>query len=104
MAKHRVAALEEIPPGTLLQVEVAGLPICLAHAQDCIYAIADTCTHEGAPLSEGILSGVEIECPWHSSRFSLTTGEVCGLPAEEPVRTFTVSVDAADIYIEVDDS
>ena len=35
----KVAALDDLPPGTLLGVEVAGVRVCLANADAEIYAI-----------------------------------------------------------------
>jgi nitrite reductase/ring-hydroxylating ferredoxin subunit len=80
------------------------VPVCLAHAEDGhFYAIGDTCTHEEFSLSEGELWGMDVECPQHGSRFNLLTGKVTGLPAVVPARTYSVSVEGEDVYVEVPD-
>ena len=40
------------------------------------YAIGDTCTHRGGPLSEGDVQGTKVTCPWHGAHFDLKTGAV----------------------------
>ena len=86
----------------LKRIAVDGLEICLAHAEDgSYYAIEDTCTHEEYSLAEGELWGMEVECPQHGSRFDLRTGQVRGLPAVIPARTFPVEVQDGDVYVDV---
>jgi len=47
LTKHCVAALDELPVGSMRSVDVEGEPVCLAHAEDGgFYAIGDVCTHE----------------------------------------------------------
>ncbi len=61
--------------------EFNGVPILLVRRGSRIFALAETCSHYGAPLSEGRLDGDSIICPWHSSRFDLATGCVINGPA-----------------------
>ena len=102
MARHRVASTADVPAESLKKVEAEGVAICLAHAEDGnFYAIGDVCTHENFLLSQGELFGMEVECPQHGSRFNLQTGKVTGLPAVFPARTYTVTVEDGDVYVEV---
>jgi len=101
-AEHEVAKLEDLPPGELLRVDVAGVPICLARLRSgSVHAIGDTCTHEQESLSDGYLDGEDVECPLHASRFNVHTGDVEGLPAEEPVATYTVRTEGGSIFVEL---
>jgi 3-phenylpropionate/trans-cinnamate dioxygenase ferredoxin component len=83
---------------------VAGRAICLVHCSDGrFFAVSDECTHENdASLSEGWVSGTEIECARHNSIFSLETGAALSMPACDPLRTFRVTVAGDDLLIEVD--
>jgi len=91
-----------VPPESLKRVEAGGIPICLAHAEDgAFYAIGDVCTHEEYSLSEGELWDLSVECPQHGSRFDLRDGHVTGLPAVIPARTFPVTVEGDDVYVDV---
>ena len=100
--KHLVGKLDDMEVDTIKNVVIDGQEICLAHAEDgSYYAIDDICSHEEFNLSEGEIWGLEVECPAHGSRFHLMTGEVSGPPATEPVRTFPVTVEEDDVYIEL---
>jgi nitrite reductase/ring-hydroxylating ferredoxin subunit len=98
---HKVATRKQLPPGASLAVEVGGRRIALVHAEGTIYAIGDECTHRGGPLSEGVLSGTAVCCPWHGAEFDLRTGMPLGPPAEKPVPTYRVRVSGEDIEVEV---
>jgi 3-phenylpropionate/trans-cinnamate dioxygenase ferredoxin subunit len=102
MAKHQVGKVEDVEVDTMKKIVVDGQEICLAHAEDGLYyAIADICTHEEYSLSEGELWGLDVECPAHGSRFNLQTGTVTGLPAVVPAKTYPVTVEGDDVYVEI---
>jgi nitrite reductase/ring-hydroxylating ferredoxin subunit/uncharacterized membrane protein len=61
-----------------------GVPILLVRRGSRIFALAETCSHFSAPLSEGKLEGDSIVCPWHQSRFDLADGHVINGPAVHP--------------------
>ena len=96
-------ALADIAPGTARRVVVGGVPVALVRIDDDVYAIGDTCTHANVSLSEGEVwcDEREIECPKHSSTFSLTTGEPLTLPATQPVPVFRTEVDGDIVTIYV---
>jgi len=48
---------------------------------DLVFALKETCSHAGGPLSEGTLAGDTIVCPWHASAFRLRDGAVRHGPA-----------------------
>ncbi|TMD92712.1 MAG: non-heme iron oxygenase ferredoxin subunit [Chloroflexi bacterium] len=102
MARYRVASVDEMPVESLKKVEAGRTPVCLAHAEDGkFYALNDICTHEEFSLCEGELWGMDVECPQHGSRFNLVTGKVTGLPAVIPAKTYPVTVEGADVFVEV---
>jgi 3-phenylpropionate/trans-cinnamate dioxygenase ferredoxin subunit len=100
--RYRVGALDDIKPGNLRRVDPNGVPVCLARLLSGeVHALSDICSHEYIELSDGDLDGDEVECPAHGSRFSVTTGEVSGLPANDPVAVYPVVVDGDDIFVEL---
>ena len=104
MTRQRVARASDLPVESLTQVEVDGVPICLIHAEDGnFYAIGDICTHEDYSLSEGDLWEMSVECPRHGSRFDVRTGKVTGLPAVIPAKTYPVTIENDEIYVELGD-
>ncbi len=99
----RVAALAEVPPGSLLGVEIGDERICLANVEGEIYALADNCTHQEFPLSAGTLEEDQLECAWHGARFDVTDGRALCLPAIRPVRTYEVRIEEGSIFVAVGD-
>ena len=68
------------PPVDVL-VEVEDRLIVLTHVEGKYYAIDDVCTHDGGPLSDGVLSGHAIACPRHGAKFDIRTGKALTMPA-----------------------
>ncbi len=102
MTRHRVARLSEIGRSELKRVEVNGIAICLVRLEEGdVYAIDDTCTHEFFSLSEGELYNGAVQCPMHGSLFDARTGSVTGLPAVEPVSTYSVVVEDDEIFVDI---
>lgn len=97
----RVALLSDIPPGTLLGVEVDEKRICLANVDDEIYAFQDNCSHKDFPLSAGRIDDGKLECAWHGAKFDMQTGRALSLPAIKPIRTYEVTVENGEIFIAV---
>ena len=65
----KVAQKGDIPPGKCVSVEVNGQRVALFNVDGAYYAIGDTCTHRGGPLSEGDLDVKVVTCPWHGATF-----------------------------------
>ncbi|MFQ5851114.1 MAG: Rieske (2Fe-2S) protein [Candidatus Binatia bacterium] len=97
----KVAKTSEVIPGQGKMVEVNGKKIALFNVDGSFYAIDDTCTHRGGPLSEGSLGEKHVTCPWHGAVFDVTTGETLGPPAPTGVVRYNVRVEGADIEVEV---
>ncbi|MDX1431349.1 MAG: non-heme iron oxygenase ferredoxin subunit [Gammaproteobacteria bacterium] len=103
MSEERVVAVhaDELPPGRMTCVMLAGRRILVANVAGTFYATDDTCTHEDASLSSGSLKGELVKCPLHGSRFSLRTGEPMEDPAEEWLRCYPVSVRDGEVLVEL---
>jgi len=95
----RVASLDEVPPGTVLGVEVGEERICLANVDGEVYALADSCTHQEFPLSAGLLEEDQLECAWHGARFEVSSGRALCLPAIRPVKTYDVKLEDGAILV-----
>ena len=97
----KVAETKDVPPGTAKAVEAEGRKIALFNSGGAYYAIDDTCTHRGGPLSEGEVDGTVVTCPWHRATYDITTGNVLGPPAPRGVARYEVRIDGSDIKVEV---
>ncbi len=87
MAELSFASLIERKP---VKVDLEGTPVCVTKIGEEIFAIADTCSHSDASLSEGDVTDFKIECWLHGAEFDLRTGDVLTPPASIPVETFEV--------------
>ena len=87
-----VVAVDDLPPGNHMSVEVEGAVMVVVNLDGEFYAIEDICTHDGSDISSGCVVDGSIECPRHGARFDIRTGEVTAPPAYEPVDVFPVRV------------
>jgi len=100
VAKHAVAKVSEIAPGTSRRVVVDSTEILLCNVEGKIYAIEDVCTHDGGPLDQGELDGECVVCPRHGATFDVRTGDALTLPAVLPVMTYEVSIEGDNVFVD----
>ncbi len=95
--------LVDIPDGEATRVEGGPFGICLARVGDDVYALADRCSHQEWPLSDGEVEtyGCSIECTKHGSTFSLKDGAPECLPATSPVAVYPVRVEGDEVIVSV---
>jgi 3-phenylpropionate/trans-cinnamate dioxygenase ferredoxin subunit len=74
MPAVQVATKGQIPPGTMKAFPVEGAEVLVANCDGMFYAVSNTCTHMGGPLSKGKLNGFVVECPLHGANFDVRTG------------------------------
>ena len=73
-------AVEDLPVGTMRRVTFGDRDVLLANIDGAILATDDRCPHMSAPLSLGTLTACVVDCPLHSGRFDLCTGETVQMP------------------------
>lgn len=92
-------AFSELPEGKPQKISLGERDVCVARIGDEVFAIADTCTHSEASLSEGEISNYKIECWLHGAEFDLRTGVAVTPPAVENLQTFEVHRDGDTVTI-----
>lgn len=97
----RVADLGECPPGNLLEVEAGPDGIVLANVDGDLYALANRCSHQDLPLSDGELEGDRLECLYHGAQFDVCTGKAMELPGIKPVETYPVELRGQEIFVQI---
>ena len=95
----KVAQMSELTPGDMKSIKFGNDEVLLVNVDGNIHACDDVCTHSYASLSEGDLSGAEVECPLHGAMFNVTSGEVITPPATDALRIFQVRIEGDDILV-----
>jgi nitrite reductase/ring-hydroxylating ferredoxin subunit len=82
-AKEFTAVLPaaELAEATPTKAMLGATALVVVRRGDVVYALKETCSHAGGPLSQGTLAGDSIVCPWHASAFRLADGAVRHGPA-----------------------
>src|SRR5262249_12810943 len=109
MARHVVAAVDELPPGTRKFLEIDGRPIAVFNIKGEYFGLLNRCPHQGASLCEGPLIGLalsatpgEIEYtkpgetirgPWPGWESDTRTGQPYGDPRRFRARAYPATVE-----------
>ncbi len=93
-----VCAQADLLPGEFKIAWDGDIAIAVFNIDGDLYAVEDVCTHDGGELAGGDIHGFEVECPRHGARFDLRTGVATRAPAYEPIATFPVKVENAQVY------
>jgi len=99
MAFERLASLDELKPGTMMDFELGDRVIVLCNVDGQIHAMDGRCPHRGGPLGQGALHGKMVVCPWHAWEFDCTTGQHDYNP-ELGQTQYAVQLDGRDILVD----
>ncbi|CAK1356862.1 Apoptosis-inducing factor 1 [Cercospora beticola] len=98
----------DLKNGQTQEVEVEGVQasedklatVLLAKVKDEVHALSPKCTHYGAPLAKGVLTGDgRLTCPWHGACFNVATGDIEDAPAPDPLQKFEIVQKDGGVYI-----
>jgi len=100
MAWIDAAAESELAVGQMKRIEAAGRKLLLVNAEGQHYCVDELCSHEDYSLWFGCIKGRGIKCSLHGSWFDLATGEPTNEPADCPLRTYPVKLEAGRVWVE----
>ena len=80
---------------------VDGKVLAIFNLDGKFYCLDGRCSHKGGPLGEGEIEGTTVTCPWHGSKFDITTGKLRGPPATKDVASYNVKVSGKDILADI---
>lgn len=100
MAFLRATKRDEVPPGTVRELQLDGKVIALANVGGRLYAVNNVCLHRGGPLGQGELTGQTVTCPWHGWQYDVATGKALMNPSVG-VESYPVELRGDDIYVDV---
>lgn len=90
---------DNLVEGKPVAIDVNGTAVCVARVGDEVFAVADTCTHSDASLSEGEINGFKIECWLHGAEFDLRSGAALTPPATQALQSFKVQRNGNQLII-----
>jgi nitrite reductase/ring-hydroxylating ferredoxin subunit len=101
MARVKLGAAADVPPGEGRVVDAAGRTLAVFNVDGTFFAIDNACPHRGGPLGEGDVDGRVVACPWHGWRWDVTTGGSVNNPAVK-VACFAVRAERGDLLVDLD--
>jgi len=87
-----VTAAQDIGEKSFSTFEVNGTGIAICRFRDEYFAIENRCSHALATFDEGRMRGYRIMCPLHGGTFDIRDGSCTGLPATQPIRSFSLRI------------
>lgn len=95
-----VADAASLRPGTVRKVTAGGIGIALASSTEGLFALRESCCHEGGPLGEGSVEGKTLTCPWHNWQFDCKTGR-CLTDKRFTQKTFETRIDQGRVWVRI---
>ncbi|HDS1683179.1 TPA: Rieske 2Fe-2S domain-containing protein [Pseudomonas putida] len=103
MTRRIALAASQVPErNARVLVESHGKSLAVFNVADTLYAIDDSCPHQGASLCGGRLEGRVIQCCAHGLRFDLASGYLLNSTALK-VNSYRVECQGQQVYIVLDD-
>ncbi|XP_036392408.1 apoptosis inducing factor mitochondria associated 4 [Megalops cyprinoides] len=96
-----VCHVSELQDGQMLEVEVGQQKVLLVRSEGEYSAVGSLCTHYGAPLSKGALSGSKVRCPWHGACFNVKTGDIEEYPGLDSLPCYKVKIENDKVFVTV---
>jgi len=95
-----IMAAAELPEATPTKASLGPTTLVVVRRGDVVYALKETCSHAGGPLSEGELRDDTIVCPWHASAFRLSDGAVRHGPATTRQVAYRARINAGQVEVQ----
>jgi p-cumate 2,3-dioxygenase ferredoxin subunit len=96
---QRLCAESDLGEAEVKRVVLAdGRALAVYRIDGQFFATDDTCTHGAASLADGYIEDGQIECPFHSGRFEIRTGQPSAHPCTEALRTYKVTVENGAVF------
>ncbi|MDJ0880868.1 MAG: nitrite reductase small subunit NirD [Gammaproteobacteria bacterium] len=95
----RISLINDIPRLGARVIRTDTMDIALFRtADDEIFAIKDSCPHQGGPLSQGIVHGTTVTCPLHNWKIDLSSGQALA-PDEGCSHHFPVKIEDGEVFL-----
>ena len=94
----RIRGGAQILPGTARAARVGRYDVAIFNVGGELFALENSCPHQGGPLADGWLENGLVTCPWHGWCFDVRTGKMT-LGDYARVPRFAVVRDGADLLV-----
>ena len=98
-----VACVKQLPPGNGMVVRIDGKDIAIFNVDGTIYAMDDSCLHQGLSLGTSKLEGKVVTCRGHGWKYDVTTGSIVASPGFG-VAAYPVKVVDGKIMVATDET
>lgn len=105
MAKIRVCLASDVPPGSMVNIDLLGRTVLFANVGGTFYAMDGICPHAIGNLARGKLEGFIVECPRHFWKFDLRDGKLVSGPPKPVGNRYDLRVYAVTVsegWVDVD--
>jgi nitrite reductase/ring-hydroxylating ferredoxin subunit len=99
-----VCKVSDVPSNSIKFVTIEGRNLAVYNVDGTFYATDDECTHGAASLSEGVIDGDVVECPFHFGAFHIPTGKPVAAPCSIPLRTYETQVVEDNVIVNLGDA
>jgi len=99
MPRVKVLDKAALLDGQVSLVVVDGEDVALFRRGEEIFALGNTCPHQGGSLGDGFVEGDIVTCPLHGWEFDLRSGACMTVPGESAPR-YAVTVEGGAVFIE----
>ena len=93
----------ELEEGSMRRVIAGGEALVVVHQDGAWHALADSCSHETARLSEGYLEEGLICCALHGAAFDLRSGAAVRPPAYEEITVRQVRIENGMVQVALEE-
>jgi 3-phenylpropionate/trans-cinnamate dioxygenase ferredoxin component len=87
--------------GEMIDFDYGDKKIMIMNVNGAFYASDRVCTHAYVDLTTGMLNESEkiVTCPLHLSSFDIKSGNALNLPAEEPLKIYSIKKEKNRLFI-----
>lgn len=89
----------ELKEGVPSVIEMEEKKVLLIRSEGRIYACGNECSHYHGPLSDGLVAGHVVTCPWHNARFDLRDGGLVAPPGLNDIPSYETKVEEGQVWI-----
>ncbi|MDC7234471.1 MAG: fatty acid desaturase [Spirochaetales bacterium] len=99
----RVCAEGDIDEMDVIPFEYKGESYAVFNlAEKGYYATEGLCTHEQAPLGNGVVEdNCRVACPKHNARFDILSGKALTRPAQTDLKTYPAKAEKGSVFIKI---